>query len=186
MEDPLGLLNRPHASQGFRALLDADPNPMDATGFQAALGYANPSLPIDVRKEWRRIGVLVTEENRRPVTIRLSDAGRVVARIIAELEAAAPGLIDRPRAARALLAIHEKDPEPASPGLLRRATGYSTTAARDLRDDLERLGVVRVQEEVEGRIRYVRITLTASGKRAATILERLDTELAAAHKALRS
>ena len=173
LADVLSLVNRSRAAQGFATLLKAYPEPMKASEFQDGLGYAGADFAIELRKDWRRLGIISADDSRRPIPVALTEGGREVAKLALELERMVPGFLDRPRAARALLAIHDTDPDPAAPATIRHATAYGPEGARDLRSDLERFRLVAVEQGLVNNVRYVHIRLTALGRRVAALLLRL-------------
>lgn len=179
-DDALAALNRPRALRGLAALLAADPEPLTARAFQEAVGYERADLAAEMRADLAAIGVVTTEEAGPSILVRLAPAGRTVTKAALDVEAVVPGLMDRPRALRALLKVREVAPEPLSARALRQHVGYRVEAAAQLRDDLAAWGLVDVAEGLENRVRFVRITLTPDGRKVADLAARLE---AAARKA---
>lgn len=93
-------------------------------------------------------------------------------------------LLSRPRALRTLVALAEA--EPMTMGQFMEASGYHNEPARDLREDLERAGLVVVEQHVDGRRVTKQIRLTPLARRIVEHARAIDAIWNDRHKMRRS
>lgn len=87
-------------------------------------------------------------------------------------------ILNRPRALRTLVRLAAIG-EPVTMGQFIDASEYHNEPAADLRDDLERGGLILVEKHVEGRKVTKQISLTALGRRIVEHAKAIDAEYAA-------
>jgi hypothetical protein len=169
----IDVLTRPKALRGLIALRAAEPDHLTATAFMEAAGYSDEKMAAELRDELKAAQLVSADTTTRPIPVRLTERGRDVADLAAQIDTHAPGVIDRSRALAALVALRDVDPDAMTPGQFRKSVRYGVLAGVALREDLARMGLVGVEETLEGRVRVVRIRLTEIGRAVADRARRM-------------
>jgi hypothetical protein len=174
------LFRAPRAFRTLHAL--ARGAPMTMGQFVDAAGVAQQHAK-DLRIEMDALGLLDVRVhsghgNAGILEIRLSPLGRRLAErlLAAGDDALLEGLFEKPRAFRALLSLHAREPQTMRD--FTYTTGTKPADAKALREHLESLGLVAVKERtILGRAGTLEIRATAAGRRAARIVAEMDAVL---------
>jgi len=168
------ILGRAKGLRGLIVLRAAEPGHLTAAGFQHGVGYEAETSAAELRADLKAAQLVSANETSVPIPIRLTELGRKAADLAVQIDALSPDVIDLPRRALpALVALLDSEPEPMTPRTFREAVGYAINAGLDLRDDLARMGLIHVEDELVGRQRYVRIRLTDKGRAVADLARRI-------------
>jgi len=170
------ILLRPRVFRGLLHLRSIYPEETTATGFHNGTGYSAEKDSAELRMDLAAWRLVETEEERKPIPVRLTEAGRRVADLAAEIEALVPGITEEPRALLALVVVLTNEPAVTNSAALRSALELGYGPAGKLRARIVALDLVTVEQGLENRVPYVRIRLTALGRKVATLALRIQQE----------
>jgi DNA-binding HxlR family transcriptional regulator len=89
-------------------------------------------------------------------------------------------ILSRPRALRTLVEIAKKEPMTMREFMV--ASAYHNEGAQDLRDDLEKAGMITVATHHKGRVGHKEIRLTEEGRRVVELCKQIETVAEEAQK----